>query len=329
MWVSRLSSVGWVFSPDSDFAGDPEDFENQLREESHVSLEVEHSSPLVGCVRKQTSVSHSSTESEIISLDAGPATGWIICSGFMGRGDGSVTFVEQYQTTNQSPQQETVRAITNPTRNKIGSEMLISCRVWATLPQTHTLLKVSLSCTILKTPKLWSKWWLRAEVQQWDTWHDHHKKLHTWWVGPSSSSVKHHESLSAFPQPLSFKAESKVSSPREFKKVLWKRGRQWRSRDYEFCVKEPLECEERSYARFGWSKQPGKIRNWIRVRRETDAVSVMIPRLDTDARRERTIVLSCSKSEDTDWREDTLKKFKQQKREFFWNRRKDSVPKFP
>ena len=40
---------------------------NQLRAEPYVSSEVEHSFPQVGC----TSVSHSSTESEVISLDAG------------------------------------------------------------------------------------------------------------------------------------------------------------------------------------------------------------------------------------------------------------------
>ena len=39
--------------------------------ESYVSSEAEHLSPSVGLCKKQTSVSHSSTESEIISLDAG------------------------------------------------------------------------------------------------------------------------------------------------------------------------------------------------------------------------------------------------------------------
>ena len=36
-----------------------------------AELDVEHSHPLVGCAKKQTSVSHSSTESEGTSLDAG------------------------------------------------------------------------------------------------------------------------------------------------------------------------------------------------------------------------------------------------------------------
>ena len=42
-----------------------------------------------------------------------------------------------------------------------------------------------------------------------------------------------------------------------------------------------------------------------------------------------TIVLSCTKSADTSGREDTLKKFRPQRREPIWNKRKDSVPKFP
>ena len=258
------------------------------------------------------------------------ATGWIICSGFMGRGDGSVTFVEQYQTpTNPAAGNCSRNHKSNPKQN--GSEMLINCRMWATLPQTHTLLKVSLSCTIFKTTKLWSKWWLRAEVQQCDTWDDHQRKLHTWWVGQSSSFVEHHESLSAFPQPFSFKTEIKVSSPREFKKVLWKRGRQWRSRDLWIL-----------YQRTSWMRR--KILRKIRViqtawkNQELDQSSKgdwcsfsHCPASGHKMRGEtrRTIVLSCSKSEDTDWREDTLKKFKQQRREFFWNKRKDSVPKFP
>ena len=42
----------------------------------------------------------------------------------------------------------------------------------------------------------------------------------------------------------------------------------------------------------------------------------------------RTIVLSCTKSEGTDSRKDTLKKFRRQRRKSFWNRRPNCVPKF-
>ena len=41
--------------------------------------------------------------------------------------------------------------------------------MWITYPQTHILLKVSLSCASLKTTKQWSKWSSKAEVQRWDT----------------------------------------------------------------------------------------------------------------------------------------------------------------
>ena len=57
---------------DSDFAGDLEDSNSTSGENSYVSLEAEHLSQSVSWIcKKQTSVSHSSTESEIISLDAG------------------------------------------------------------------------------------------------------------------------------------------------------------------------------------------------------------------------------------------------------------------
>ena len=56
---------------DSDFAGDLEDSKNQPRGESCVFLEVEHLSPLVGCARNKRQYPCSSTESEILSLDAG------------------------------------------------------------------------------------------------------------------------------------------------------------------------------------------------------------------------------------------------------------------
>ena len=69
MWVTRLSIVDWVYFQDSDFAGDLEDSKSTSvrvfcifgsRTFVHISW----------MCKKQTSVFHSSTESEIISLDA-------------------------------------------------------------------------------------------------------------------------------------------------------------------------------------------------------------------------------------------------------------------
>ena len=58
-----------------------------------------------------------------------------------------------------------------------------------------------------------------------------------------------------------FQTESRVSCPREFRKVFRKRCRQCRNRDqYELGVKELFECEERSSATFEWYRQLRKSR---------------------------------------------------------------------
>ena len=70
MWATLLRIVDWVSSPDPDFAGDLEDSKST----SGRVLRVFGSGtfvPVIWMCKKQTSVSHSSTESEIISLDAG------------------------------------------------------------------------------------------------------------------------------------------------------------------------------------------------------------------------------------------------------------------
>ena len=70
MCETRLSIVGWVYSKTSIFLATLRT-ENQPRVESYVFLEAEHLTPFSWMCKKQTSVSHSSTESEIVSLDAG------------------------------------------------------------------------------------------------------------------------------------------------------------------------------------------------------------------------------------------------------------------
>ena len=97
---------------------------------------------------------HSSGESEIISLDAGL------------RIDGPVALdlwdmvIEELRSTNNKERpirlapghwcgtgHSSNKTKSNPTPNKRETEMLINCRMWTMLPQTHILLKVSLSCT--------------------------------------------------------------------------------------------------------------------------------------------------------------------------------------
>ena len=67
-WVTRLSIVDGVYFQDADFAGHLED-SISTSGDSCVSLEVEHSSPLVGCARNQTSVSTILPDQKIISSD--------------------------------------------------------------------------------------------------------------------------------------------------------------------------------------------------------------------------------------------------------------------
>ena len=75
MWETRLSTVDWVFSKTQIFAGDLEDFKSTsggvlciFGSQTFVLV------PIGWMCMKQTSQSHSSTESEIISLDAGLRT---------------------------------------------------------------------------------------------------------------------------------------------------------------------------------------------------------------------------------------------------------------
>ena len=67
MWANTAQQCRLGLFQNSGFAGDLED-SNRLLVESCASLAVTRLFPISGC---ETEVSHSSTESEIISLDAG------------------------------------------------------------------------------------------------------------------------------------------------------------------------------------------------------------------------------------------------------------------
>ena len=61
----------------------------------------------------------------------------------MGRGEQSVAFHKQHKQTNYA-RQETIHQL------KRECQRLSNCQMWTTYAQTHSLLKVSLSCTLLK-----------------------------------------------------------------------------------------------------------------------------------------------------------------------------------
>ena len=52
---------------------------------------------------------------------------------------------------------------------KKETRMLMSCQISITWPQMQIPLNVTHSCTFLKTPRQWSRWSTKDEVQWWDT----------------------------------------------------------------------------------------------------------------------------------------------------------------
>ena len=113
--------------------------------------------PVSWMCKKQTSVSHSSTESEIISLDAG-----LRMDGLSALDLWDIV-IEVLRSTNTmfKPKHYWPRGNWN-------SFFVIKCLTWITYPQTHILVNVSLSCTFLKITKLWSRWSSKDEVRRWD-----------------------------------------------------------------------------------------------------------------------------------------------------------------
>ena len=133
----------------SDFAGDLVDSTSTSREILRI-FESRTFVTVSWMCKKQTSVSHSSTESEIISLDAGlrmdgiPALGWR---------DVVIQVLRSSNSTKHqpTPQQDSVHEETHPNPNKRENKMLINCRIWTTSPQTQILLKASLV-------HIWRQW---------------------------------------------------------------------------------------------------------------------------------------------------------------------------
>ena len=130
--------------------------QNLLRVEHCASLEVIHFVPICWMCKKQTSVPHSSTESEIISFDAGlrldgiPAHDlWDLIVAVLGN-------------TNQSHKEEgdllmnkrEVRSPPHTIQKRMQSQRMINDLTTLILfPQTSTLLIRKLCCMCLKTTK--------------------------------------------------------------------------------------------------------------------------------------------------------------------------------
>ena len=126
--------------------------QNQLREEYYVYSGIERSFPGVGCVRNKLLLSRSSTESEVISSDAGlridgtPALDlWDLVV------DVLHSSPKKKNSTGKLVRQRSPRGNTpTPRRRNTSTEMILNYSMWITLPQTQNLLIAALRFKFLK-----------------------------------------------------------------------------------------------------------------------------------------------------------------------------------
>ena len=122
-----------------------------------------------GRVQKQTSVSHSSTESENISLDAGLRFGWYTRNWFLGSDRRSLGNTNQSHKEWRDPLMNKREVRSTPP--SIQKRKMECSMIWTKLIlslQTSNLLIRKLCCMCLKTTKNWSRWLQMQEARQWD-----------------------------------------------------------------------------------------------------------------------------------------------------------------
>ena len=114
------------------------------------------------------SFTHSATESEVISLDAGLRMDKILALDLWDVViDRSVTFIEEYLITTHQAARNCWQ--NHKSKQQGDTVMLINCRKRTTSSQTQILLKAGLSCSCLKAMKQRSRWSSKIEAQWWDT----------------------------------------------------------------------------------------------------------------------------------------------------------------
>ena len=117
--------------------------------------------PISWVCKKQTAVSRSSKESEIISLDTGQRL-----DGYLLWNYGISLFLSLEASLKfQIEQGDLLMMFTNIT-NLTRKSLL--CRTLILFPQMSNPRVKKLYCMCLRTMRLWSKWLGKAEVQRWD-----------------------------------------------------------------------------------------------------------------------------------------------------------------
>ena len=170
VWVILQKQCRLGLFQDSDFAGDLEDSKSSSGGTlcvlgSHTLL------PISWMCTKQTSVSHSSTESEIILWMQD--WGWMV-SPHLIDGIWSSQFLETRIRVIKNREicwWTNVKFVQHLTLFKNESNLMEWSMIWTMLilfHQTSTLLIRKLCCMCLKTTKQWSRWLHREKARQWD-----------------------------------------------------------------------------------------------------------------------------------------------------------------
>ena len=153
-FITQVNSNKLGLFQDSDFAGDLEDTKSTSG--GIVCIFGSHTFvPRNWICKKQTSVSHSSTEAELISLGAGLRKDGIPALDLSDFGDWSVCILPQTNST--TPEVEVQGKLSRDTTSNKH-----------TLNKTKVPTQHDNSVHLLGIAKRWLKWSSKAEVQQWD-----------------------------------------------------------------------------------------------------------------------------------------------------------------
>ena len=244
--------------------------QHQLRERgSYENLESRTLVPISWMCKKHTSVSHSSTESEIVSLDAGrrvdglPALDlWdvvteVFCSSNSTKSPktkpatGNCLRDPERDRTSEPKQNgnrdvDQLSHVDHVTTNAHSSQGESQFYIFEDNEAVIKIIKGRSPTMrhVSRTHRVALDWLFDSKVQikYVDTKnqlaeHVYQREFPAWRVEPSSSFVQHHEFLSVFPAAILaifFLIRSGSSAPcqRDFRKVTWKRDRQWQSRSF-------------------------------------------------------------------------------------------------
>ena len=169
MWVIQLKIVDWVDFKTQTLLESLK-IQNQLQEESSVSLEVEHSFPEVGCARSKRQCLTVAQNRRLLHwmlvwewMESLP----LIC--------GDVVTEVSHSSNNKKSSTQEASGNRSGFKRAAGNCLHMSnaklrkgrwnVEQW---PRTQLLLHVKRSCTFLKTTRQWSRWSSKDEVQ-WPT----------------------------------------------------------------------------------------------------------------------------------------------------------------